>query len=69
MALRLFGYIDRICQQWRKDHPDAERVPAVLPVVVHHGRAGWTAATSLGELYDLDEETRRSSRFVSSTYV
>jgi hypothetical protein len=29
----------------------------VLPIVVHHGPSGWTAAASLGELYDLDSET------------
>jgi predicted transposase/invertase (TIGR01784 family) len=31
MALRLFGYIDRIWQGWRKDHPDNDRLPAVVP--------------------------------------
>jgi hypothetical protein len=60
MALRLLGYVDRIWQAWRRDHPRAERIPAVLPLVVHHGRGGWTAASSLSELYDLDVDAREA---------
>jgi len=58
MALRLHGYVHRIWEHWRREHGAAERLPAVLPVVVHHGASGWTAARSLGELYDLDADAR-----------
>ena len=62
MALRMYGYVDRIWQRWRGEHAEAERLPAVVPVVVHHGRGPWTAARALGDLYDLDDETRRALR-------
>ena len=62
MALRMYGYVDRIWQRWREEHAEAERLPAVVPVVVHHGRGPWTAARALGDLYDLDDETRRALR-------
>jgi hypothetical protein len=33
-------------------------LPAIIPVVVHHSSSGWTAATDLCTLIDLDAETR-----------
>lgn len=57
MAFRLVAYCVRIWESWRKEHPEARSLPAIVPVVLHHGAAGWTAARSLEELYDLDEET------------
>jgi len=58
MPLRLHGYVHRIWEHWLREHAGARRLPAVLPVVVHHGESGWTAARSLGELYELDAEAR-----------
>ena len=59
MALRLHGYVHRIWEHWLREHGAANRLPAVLPVVVHHGASGWSAARSLGELYDLDADARQ----------
>ncbi len=56
MPFRLIAYAVRIWEAWLGEHPGAERIPAILPVVVHHGEGGWTAARSLEELYDLDPE-------------
>jgi predicted transposase YdaD len=57
MPLRLLGYLHRVWEAWLREHATARQLPAVLPVVVHHGQSGWTAAASLSELYDLDAET------------
>jgi hypothetical protein len=57
MALRLHGYVHRIWEQWLRGHGGATRLPAVLPIVVHHGASGWTAPATLSELYDLNTET------------
>ena len=57
MPFRLVAYSVRIWEAWLKENPGATGLPAILPVVLHHGEAGWTAARSLEELYDLDEET------------
>ena len=39
MPLRLLGYQLRIWEQWRRLNPQAIRLPAIIPVVVHHGSA------------------------------
>jgi hypothetical protein len=57
MPLRLLGYLHRIWEGWLREHATARQLPAALPVVVHHGESGWTAAASLSDLYDLDAET------------
>jgi len=57
MPLRLLRYLVNIWEGWGKDHPHEKRVPAILPVVLHHSKRGWTAARSLEELFDLDPDT------------
>ncbi len=57
MPFRLVAYSVRIWEAWLKENPGATALPAILPVVLHHGDAGWTAARSLEELYELDEAT------------
>lgn len=56
MPFRLIAYAVRIWEDWLGEHPDAERIPAIFPVVLHHGEHGWTAARALEDLYDLDPE-------------
>ncbi len=58
MPFRLITYSVRIWEQWlTQSSKDARRLPAIVPVVLHHGEKGWTCARSLEQLYDLDEET------------
>jgi len=52
-ALQLARYTLRIHDRWLADHPDARRLPPVLPFVVHHGDRPWQAARSVDELVDL----------------
>jgi predicted transposase YdaD len=59
MPLRLLGYLVRIWEQHAAHHPSAP-LPPILPLVLHHDRTPWAAATSLGELLDLDEPLRRA---------
>jgi len=64
MPLRLVAYCVRIWEQWLRESPETRTLPAILPVVLYHGRYGagaWSAARSLEELYDLDEETSRAA--------
>jgi predicted transposase/invertase (TIGR01784 family) len=55
MALRLLGYIVRILVR-HVDEAEAGRdvlpLPVVIPVVLHHGEAGWTATSRLEDLFD-----------------
>jgi hypothetical protein len=56
MPLRILGYAVRIWEDWLAENPNPTRIPALLPVVLHHGEGGWTAARSIEDLYDLDPE-------------
>ena len=58
MAYRLLGYMVAIWDQYVRDHPNTKRLPAILPVVLHHGADGWTVPTSMEELYDLPDDMR-----------
>jgi predicted transposase/invertase (TIGR01784 family) len=57
MAFRLLRYLVRIWEAVLAEQPDRQRLPAIIPVVVHHSSSGWTAARDLGSSIDLDAET------------
>lgn len=38
-------------------HPGAQRLPVIIPVVLHHSESGWTGAVAFEELLDVDPET------------
>jgi Putative transposase, YhgA-like len=53
MALRVVEVEGRMWQHWRVLHPDHERLPAIVPVVVYHGVRSWSAPTCLAGLLRL----------------
>ncbi|HEX7669247.1 MAG TPA: Rpn family recombination-promoting nuclease/putative transposase [Polyangiaceae bacterium] len=55
MPFRLLRYVVRIWDAFLQGHPDARKLPAVIPVVIHHSDAGWSTPTELLALIDLDE--------------
>jgi hypothetical protein len=55
MPLRLLRYMMRIWERFAKEHP-GEPLPVILPVVLHHSDAGWTATTRFRDLLDLDDD-------------
>jgi hypothetical protein len=59
MSWRLAGMIFHFLGHWLEQHPDAHRLPAVLPVVLYHGQRRWRAPTSLLDLTDLSDAARR----------
>jgi predicted transposase YdaD len=64
MALRMLRYVVRKLEQWRQAHPGSTRLPVILPLVMYHGPAPWTAPRRVEELFELpeDEEERRPWR-------
>lgn len=54
MSLRILTYLCRIWTRARED--GVERLPLILPMVLHHGERRWTAPRRLSELLDADEE-------------
>jgi predicted transposase/invertase (TIGR01784 family) len=53
MPFRMLRYTCRVWERWVAAHPNAKRLPAVVPVVLYHGRRRWTAARRLREIIDL----------------
>ena len=56
MAFRLLCYLVAIWKGYRAQHPRAKKLPAILPIVVHHSPTGWTAPVTFEELLDADAE-------------
>ncbi len=56
MVFRLLCYACRIWERWLADHPGATRLPAVIPVVLYHGVARWSAARRMHEMVSLPPE-------------
>lgn len=57
MALRMLRYVVRQLEHWRKEHPDSESLPLVIPAVMYHGPdGGWTARRRVEELFELPGE-------------
>ena len=56
MLFRMLRYMVRIWETWLKGHPRAERLPAIVPVLLHHSADGWTAEVSFEALLDVDAE-------------
>ena len=57
MAFRLLEYMVRIWEDHLRKHPGARRLPAILPVVLHHSETGWRADVIFEALLDLDPDT------------
>ena len=54
MVLRLLGYLLAIWKAYRAEHPRAKKLPAIMPVVMHHSPTGWTAKVAFEDLLDVD---------------
>jgi hypothetical protein len=58
MIWRMTGMTFHFLRGWRRKHQKARYLPAILPVVLHHGPRPWSAPTSLLELTDLTGQAR-----------
>ena len=56
MTLRMLSYLVRLWEEYLHKHPKRKRLPAVIPLVVYHGDAPWSAPTRLLDLVDLDDD-------------
>jgi hypothetical protein len=62
MPFRLLRYLVRIWERWLRDHPDAKKLPIVLPVLLHHGDGRWQAAPDFGSMLDASPELLEAAR-------
>jgi hypothetical protein len=58
--LQVLRYMVRIWDQHlaslpKKRRGEVRRLPAIVPIVLHHGTEGWTAAVRFEELLDVDD--------------
>ena len=53
MAFRMLRYVTRIWDQHLRERPNARLLPAVIPLVVHHGPAPWASPVQVLDLIDL----------------
>lgn len=60
MALRVANYALRFWNACRAEHAGPAALPAVIPIVLYHGPAPWSAARGLGDLIDLPVELQRA---------
>ena len=58
MPFRLLRYDVRIWEVFLKNEPEAKHLPIIVPVVLHHGKDGWTASKRLLDLFDIEEPLR-----------
>ena len=59
--LQVMRYLTRIWDQYlaalpKKKRGEVRKLPVILPIVLHHGQGGWTAAQRFEELLDADED-------------
>ena len=52
MVWRVFGYVQRIWAAILRDEPDRKTLPPIVPLIVHHGPAGWTAPKRLHDIVE-----------------
>ncbi|TKD12348.1 Rpn family recombination-promoting nuclease/putative transposase [Polyangium fumosum] len=65
MVFRMGVYMFRLWEQLVRDEPKLKELPPIIPIVVHHSEAGWTAATAFQDLVPMDATVRpRLSPFV-----
>ena len=60
MAFRMLRYVTRIWDRYLRDRPRARQLPAVIPLVVHHGSGRWSGRAQLLDLIDLDPVAREA---------
>ena len=64
MGWHLLKYMTKIWAEWVKAHPNAKRLPPIIPVVVHQGRRPWRGPRSFQELIDLPPALAAARPFV-----
>lgn len=56
VPFQMLGYEVGIWKKHLRANPDAQRIPAILPIVVYHGERAWTGPRSFHEIVDLPPE-------------
>jgi len=57
MLLRLVGYMVRVWKRFRRERPEYDRLPVIIPMVLFHGPRGWRGPVSFRDLVDIPAES------------
>lgn len=52
MPWRMLRYIGRVWDRYLEENPRARKLPVVIPLVIHNGRAPWSAPVRLQDLIE-----------------
>ena len=58
----MLRYVVRVWDHYLSEHPGATRLPAVIPLVVHHNKQPWAGPTQVLDLLDLDPDVTDAAR-------
>jgi len=58
MIVRMGTYAFRAWEQIMADDPTLEKVPLIIPILIHHSETGWTAATRFQDVVAVPEALR-----------
>ena len=58
MMLRLLVYMTRVWERLVRDDPRRATIPAIVPVLLHNSKSGWSAETSFEKIVALPEHLR-----------
>ena len=61
MAFRVLRYVCRVWDACLREHPQARRLPAVIPLVVYQGPGRWASPVQLLDVIDLDPTARKEA--------
>jgi predicted transposase/invertase (TIGR01784 family) len=56
VSLQLLRYQVRIWEQYRKQHPKARSLPAIIPLVIYHGKKTWEMDNKFRSLINQDDQ-------------
>jgi len=56
IAFQVLKYLVGIWELYLKQHPNAKKLPAILPLVIYHGNAKWKISTQFSSMIDLPTE-------------
>ncbi|MCB9760465.1 MAG: Rpn family recombination-promoting nuclease/putative transposase [Alphaproteobacteria bacterium] len=65
MPWRLLRYASRIWERWQRENPGETLLPPIVPMVLYHGRAPWSAPRRLTELLRLSAPVLESIRDIT----
>ncbi len=61
LAFRVLAYEVRIWEKWRRQHPRANRLPPIVPVVLAQVLGGWRASPELIDVFDFANPAEREA--------